>query len=736
MTFSHKWISILLALILLNLVFILFGALPAWLTPDGLQEFMLTGFAESLKNNTFLDPFVHNSGYPLANPIAIGFSGVIVTSFLLKTGMYAPDAYAVVNMMYLSLAFWGAYKVAKIITNEVIISLLAAFLWFSAPMIWWHTGYAALALGMALLPFYFYCTIQLWNISQLKVSAVFLFASACLISIFMDGYSFIMYWTGAAIIAFFSCIHKDDYGKKDIRNRILIHIASFLFAYILYALYLGKSSWYPLSLDSFRAYGMDLTYLFIPTKGVHALWDWMGISIVRDSKTLYGDASVWSTTFFGLMIIACIFGAVKSKQKFRLAFIIIALVGLYLALGPSVKLFSTKLSGHSSFMPESYALFPSGTSILSSYLPGFKMMRASYRWACLGWFGIWGLIILTVRLPAFSKRRILSYIFLILLAITNLPEPVDHVKQKMSFRDDFKLLDKSLVHPLQQYLSSGDRVAFLPVGNDFGLCYIAATLKLLAYNIGGDKHVSVAARAWPKWFRDLYNTGKIGDEKIIIRAFERDQTDAVVLIYFNPLQDFYSFHTAKPRVEMRENAKYVLEALKKDNNFEIFDSEWFSVIRLKKNHNLIIIKKFSENTNYSIYGHEIKFNDDLDYTPIKSTLGLSSIESWGRWSDANRSPSVKLELHRPLTGKIRLKIIARALQNQSLTIDIGGIKQTIAIERFKDKEFSLDYNLESPTSIIELTPSDPQSPKNLRMNDDTRVLGVGLVSIVFEQLSD
>jgi len=135
------------------------------------------------------------------------------------------------------------------------------------------------------------------------------------------------------------------------------------------------------------------------------------------------------------------------------------------------------------------------------------------------------------------------------------------------------------------------------------------------------------------------------------------------------------------------------------------------------------------------------FAQGIDFTRpdfpnfIKDIQGLSGPEPWGRWSDANLAPSVRIDLREPLPNKFNLvfkvemfgpnigKILQVRIGSQkyNFTLQSGLLNYNKLIDLGGEKVFS-----------IEFVPPQPTSPKQLGLSDDTRVLGIGLVHLSFE----
>ena len=167
---------------------------------------------------------------------------------------------------------------------------------------------------------------------------------------------------------------------------------------------------------------------------------------------------------------------------------VIALFGFYMSLGPSVKLFTHRPDGMDQLMPKSFELFSTGNAWLSEKLPGFKNMRASYRWLALGIFGCWAIIAMMLASKRFDHHKSdcaacrcsiqSSHCWALFATTIN--------RSDMYSRN-------AVVQELDSLVKKGETIAFLPFRNDFLVNFVASILNVRTYNIGGDKNL---ASAW------------------------------------------------------------------------------------------------------------------------------------------------------------------------------------------------------------------------------------------------
>ena len=294
---------ILLPLFFLAVFCMLFlhGALPFVAMPTLGQAIVIMGYSQSFANDSILTIYSTYFGYPTDAYIATALPVAFPSGFLIRAGIHASDAYSTSVAAWLALAFFGAYCYARLLRVSRYLAILAAFLWMSMPFTWGHAGYSSLSVGISLLPLYLLSATKIFVYPEPKFSSNFkwslVYVVLCSVSIFMDGYSFMMFAVGSSLLFIYIFIYSKQLRSYLIKIALPIHIVGFGVAYFLYATYIGKSQYEPSSLDFFRGWGLDLIFLIIPTQGIYWFWDALGLSVPRSASQYFGDASVWMTTF-------------------------------------------------------------------------------------------------------------------------------------------------------------------------------------------------------------------------------------------------------------------------------------------------------------------------------------------------------------------------------------------------------------------------------------------------------
>ncbi len=601
----QKWTVWEVVFAVIALVFIVFlqGAVPFLMIPTLGQAVWTMGFAESFTHGSFFTIYAHDFGIPKPAAIAFGLAGAWPASLLLRLGFAAPDAYATMVMLWITVAFCSAYMIARKFGNTRSLALLGAVAWMSMPVIWNHSGYSMLSLGMGLLSCYFLAAMKLFliesSLDKPSRSVILFYLLAVILSVFMDGYTFMMFFTGATILLAF--MMKTRVELRPIYKRIVlpVHIASFIFAYTLYSIFIGRAHFTKSPIDIFRGFGLDLSFIAIPTQGVHWLFDVLGLSVERSDKLYFGDASAWLTTFSLPIILAGLIAWCLTRKNIKLAkgIILIAVFGFYMSLGPSLKINSVKPQDQQlgSAMPASLAVMPTGNAWMSKALPGFNNMRSTYRWSALEIFALWWLVMICVAKTQRRGKRIWSGVIFIIILL-NLPNLSQKVRLNIDQRTQFFNIDQMLISELKQRINKNKIVAFIPWRNDFFANYLAPTAGFRTFNIGGDKNLIDAKEYWPAEMVASGDTGEPLDaEKISagVKMLTDGTADVLVLPYFDMLWAAHAWPCGSRERNLlaedpyvcllpyKETLRPLIETLETAPNLAVTDSPLFATVRLK-----------------------------------------------------------------------------------------------------------------------------------------------------------
>ncbi|MEX0450040.1 hypothetical protein V6X63_09810 [Spiribacter sp. 221] len=569
----------------LMITWILLGAIPGISLPTAGQAVWTIGFAQSMAGNpTWL--WATHIGNPEPAAISFGLSGAFLTSLFIRAGLNPIDAYALMALVWYSVAYLGAYGLSRMLGAGTVLSAVLGLLWMLLPVVHFHVGYSMLSIGIALIPFYFFTTLKMvgWaaprNPNYSGVWAA-VFPFVVVLAAFMDGYTFVFFAVGASIMLGWLILQRELPFGLALKKVLPLHFVSFAIGYLLYVLYIGKSGFEGASLDFFRGWGADLLYFLLPTQGMVWFWDVVGLSVARPPSEHFGDSSVWSSPYALPLVVFGLAGWYLWKRRntgaTATAFLLIAIVGTYMSLGPSFKVDATKPDpALPSVQAEEYAGLPTGTGVLSANLPGFENMRASYRWIALGLFGFWALTVL--GLTSLSRNNVvlkfaLSATLLVLVA----PNIFAKWEQNQNHRLVLERLHAEVITPAGEYLAPGERVAFMPWGNDFLVNWIASDLRISAYNIGGDKNLAHARSSWPETLQ-AFPQGKIdeGFAERAVLALARDEVDVLVLPFVDML---WAAHAWPSTYSLEDEVRRAAERLGAAGDLNVVIGEHLAYVR-------------------------------------------------------------------------------------------------------------------------------------------------------------
>ncbi|TYO96598.1 hypothetical protein [Desulfallas thermosapovorans] len=604
MFIKSKWSAITAYCIALLIILTVYGAIPFLSVPTLAQVVWASGFAESFVNAGWPSIKAFNFGLPDNAAIAFGLAGAFLQStFIAIFGMHPADAYAMGAVLWLALSLWGAIRLCQFLGTSFALGSFLSLIYLTLPIVWRHDIFSMLSFGFALLPLYLYLAFRvIYDLPKTRLYSrywlitVFKFIAVSLLSVFMDGYTFVMFFAACGLIWFVAFIREDVKRKLLVYQSLPVILLSALVSYLLYTLYVGTSEYSPSPMSFFRGWGVDLVMLLIPSQGVAWLWDALGISVPRSSNDFFGDASVWMTTFALPLIIVGVVGyCFARRNRYALPLLLVALIGFYFSLGPSLKVNSVrpvdengKVLVQGQLMPPEAALIPTGNAIIYEHVPGFNSMRATYRWSGLMFTALWGLSVLfIISMSSTYTGYFISSIIIAFLIISNLPDIPNRLKQGINYHIAMHQMDTDFA-PLADYLGKEARVFFAPPGNDFIVNYLAATGNYRAFNIGGDKNLEMARKAWPQPIKQmqLFNPGPYFVEELKIILLD-DIADYVVIPYFDMLWGAHAWPPNRNEIITRkEKFSHVVDIFEKDSLFNVKNEKLYAIISLSPDANM------------------------------------------------------------------------------------------------------------------------------------------------------
>ena len=120
---------------------------------------------------------------------------------------------------------------------------------------------------------------------------------------------------------------------------------------------------------------------------------------------------------------------------------------------------------------------------------------------------------------------------------------------------------------------------------------------------------------------------------------------------------------------------------------------------------------------------------------IVHVSGVDGREDWGRWTNANLSPSAKFRFKNPLPKKFTVELQANPFGPSGvIAVSNGSSFQNLTLNR-PDATYSLVFDNPDGNDVIIITPQRPISPKEINpASTDTRKIGVGLISLKIKEI--
>lgn len=740
---ADKLLFACLAPIALLYVFAVNGAIPYVLMPTSGQAFWSMGFADSLAKGPIWQLRADHFGVPRSAPIAFGLGGILPASIFLRLGFEPSEAYVFAAMSFLTLGAVACWRICRRFEVGHIAALVCAFTWMTMPMIWQHVGYSILSWAFAILPFYFWAILFLLGPETSPSKKGYwrpgmAYAGAVVLSVFMDGYTFVMFFCCASAIFLHSWVTHRNMRRYVGCVVFPVHLASFFLAYVLYAHYFGDSEFNSHPDEAFRAWGLDLSFALFPTAGTLFLPDALGLSIVRSNDIFFGDSSAYKTTF-ALPIICVGMAAwvfLRKRVSLANALIIVVFLAFYMSLGPSFKFFSTKPDDWVGVaMPAEFALGPTGTNWITTHLPGFNVMRSAYRWMAPCIFCLWLLVCIAIAKTP-KRYSFVWLIGLIVVASLHVPKPA-HFDVYAKAREMVVSVERDLVTSLRQDIEKDELVAFVPWGNDFLANYLASRAEFRTFNIGGDKNLASARPQWPAAFQTL---GQPFAESHIYGALlllQNTETDAFILPYFDLLRSAERWLTPSDKNNaLRERPEYA-KALKQLMDLPFVDMRerpTYAIIRLKTGQKQDALSRFLAEQLYSGVDFPIVFGTRQPDAQRLLRAGWHDAEAEHVWSMGAAELIVPPITNCPKPDcavEIEFTVFAATLDRPVQVLFSGSNPDNMwrhDVTSKQNETHVVTIPVDDPMAYqsISIVVPEATSPKQLYNAQDKRILGIAI----------
>lgn len=548
-------------------------------------------------------------GYPGGARSVFGMPYDIAAGTLQILGLDLVNSVRVIWLLVLAASLFGCRRLLARFTPIAWIAWVGSFAYLVAPVVSLQAGYGPLQLGFMLVPACVLVDLRLLEaIGRARmhpkrlvgrISAVLVVR---LVALTLDPYSFII---GLVIISLLYLVAGIGLLRDRRPLRIVLLVGAFGFstgfAYLIYGRLSPVTDLPTMPLSFFRGQGVDVVPQLVPSD---AQWwaDLVGLHHRLLPSQAYSDGPNISHVFLGYVTVAmAIVGslvATRSRRRrgWRWAFIIAGLGCAVLALGPSWKFdnFRAAVPGQpitfgSYLMPDADAPNTMPWSFVYTDLPGISQMRALYRWELgvrltLLVLAVIGLTWLVGRGRWPRRTAVLAAALMLVELLPNLPDRIDDTHANLGY---VRGVEADVIAPLSTVTRPGERaLLFGPGGaspgtNDYLANYLCPAVRLVCYNVGGDKVVLNAAKSYPPDAAAvLTGRGRTTDqqaEQHLTTLLTSGQLDVVVLVHFDLRAQAVRWPAGAP---VRTAAVRAESSMFTGSRFTKNAHPWFTVVRL------------------------------------------------------------------------------------------------------------------------------------------------------------
>lgn len=591
--------DLVVVFIALSYVLVLNGAVPGLMNPDYSLAIFHNAFSYSFLNEGLGNVYAVNFGYPTPSPSPFGLPQSYLAAIFIALGMHGSDAYTLMMGLHLTVGFMAFVWLAHLLKINMHVAIVAAVLWFSLPIVRAHEGFGPIIAGIALLPLYWAASLSLSmddGLRRKRLLKAFCFFFLVLYALFTDGYTFMMFALMSSVMLLFDSSPISGRWK---RRLVLatIWVLSFGGAYIIYAAYIGGPGYGKYPTNVYVYFSSALAYLALPNKGESLIADKLGWSVARTSETHFGDPTVWTTSFsapllMAVLVLSILLGLTKTtrldEKRPLWRFLLIALLGLYFALGPVIKTdpMAFELKDQPPFWDDEFDIpsywWPTGLAWVHEHVPGFTSMRAAYRWSALAGMALVAFLMVGVARISHLK---FARAFLVIPVILMTPNVQERALKDFAARGLYIQVESGVDRAFEGVFPPGELLLFLPYSNDFLISYIAARHRLRSFNTGQDKVLAAAKANWPdplqRWsLNSLQDIDASSIEKFLLMR----EADAIVFPWFDGQTGVWAWPCTGNQcvTEKRARADELIAAIRLLPTMHVSDHQYFSVVTLSE----------------------------------------------------------------------------------------------------------------------------------------------------------
>lgn len=489
-------------------------------------------------------PYLGDGTGSIAN--GVGFVA-LGTGFVRVLGVSAAWGYVLASTVLMAAAVAGTYLLARRLGVGRVLALAVTFLYLASPSLISMHGLGTTFWGLALVPAGVEVALRAGDAMRgswwARVGWFAGWVGATTFLLFLDGYGYVMTQVATGILTLPS-LWRSPRGWRNLLPFVGLAVVNVV-AYLTHRQVVPTGSWDTSPIDLFRAMGADLLTFLVPTD--ETWWVWFASPV--DPDVLWGDRtnSVGNYLGLGLLVLAVAGAWLARRERRAVVWTMVGLVAVagLLALGPSLKfgevrgLLVPPIPYSSYLMPEADAVLGLPTTWLYENVPGFAMMRATYRWVVLVRLGMLVLAALGVQALLARRRPAGRWAVAVLCAVAVLEVSPDVGGMTDLGRRNaatVRQFDADVLDPMRAAVPEGTRVVFAPGaigGNDYLANYLAPMMGVRAHNIGGDKALAEVRRTRPEAVTALLAAEPEDFVEAAVLVLHGGDADAIVVPYFD-----------------------------------------------------------------------------------------------------------------------------------------------------------------------------------------------------------
>lgn len=495
-------------------------------------------------------------GYPNGSPKPFGLPvSLLAATVFGGDGEVRPVEVRTVYAAIVSLAFLAAFLLFRRVAGGAVLGLAGAVFYLLAPAVQAQSGYAALQLGLALVPAYLLLDVLLLDALRgrragLGLALVGLVLAVRVFALFLDGYSFLF---GCALTAVYYAVSvaMGRGARLPALAALAIHVACAGLAAWTYRQYMPSNALSVMPLDFFRGAGVDTLTMLLPMQW-QGLYGLFGIGLDIQPEMSYGGRASLLGTFVGysyLLALGILAAGLLARRipvpgPLPTAVFCAGALAALLSLGPSFKFNdfrddqtrASALGFKAYLMPEEAATLPLHTGWIYENVPGIRNARVLARWQVLARLALVVAMLLALRLLWSRGRRVPAVLLGVFALLEVAPNPVLVAGESRGARERAHLVDRVHAAEFSALVAPGARVLLLQLhdgasGNEYAANTLCARARARCYNAGGDKAMIVVESAWPEEVLAAKRGRDIG--RNVAGLFDRDLVDAVVVPHFD-----------------------------------------------------------------------------------------------------------------------------------------------------------------------------------------------------------